>query len=137
MHPEATIAAGTTRRYRRATQNNQLASLMVLLTVTAAVKAALDEYARLQTDAGDDAELEAKFARYQQASVGSPIEHHDLVEVSRYLVSHITKHAESDATATRAWRLDTILRGADVYRPPPPPKPEPVSMPRHLSWTIC
>jgi len=107
--------------------------VMVLLTVTAAAKAALDEYVRVHDGSGEETEVKAKLARYEQASVGSPIEHHDLIEVSKYLVARSSKTAELDASVLRASRLDTILRGAEVYRPPPPPKPEPVSTYSYLT----
>ncbi|EME80860.1 uncharacterized protein MYCFIDRAFT_101139, partial [Pseudocercospora fijiensis CIRAD86] len=58
-----------------------------------------------------------------KAEIGSPIEHQELIDVSKYLVSH----GRCDGRIAKEWRLDTLLRGACVYRPPPPPKPEPTS----------
>lgn len=110
---------------------------MVLLTVTVAAKAALDEYVKLHNGSGDNAEVKAKLSRYEQATVGSPIEHHDLIEISKYLVAWSSKEAKQDASVVKAWRLDTILRGAEVYRPPPPPKPEPVSVGLEIFWAVC
>lgn len=94
---------------------------MVLLTVTTAGKAAVDEYCKLNTAAsdGDQGRLE----KLSKTELGSPIEHHELIDISKYLVQ---KHRGRN-DAAREWRLETLLKGAAVYQPPPPPKPEPVS----------
>ncbi|KAF2213686.1 hypothetical protein CERZMDRAFT_39558 [Cercospora zeae-maydis SCOH1-5] len=96
---------------------------MVLLTITPAAKAALSEYCTRQKNVDEGYSDEAKERREKLSTVeiGSPIEHHELVEVSRFLVQNVPMAAE----AAQEWRLDTLLKGANVYQPPPPPKPEP------------
>ena len=124
------IVAGTVQRYsthEQHSRNRAEQSLMVLLTVTAAAKAALNEYIRLQGGVEGSADLQAKLTAYTGASIGSPIKHQDLVDVSRYLMAQGSESVAKDPAVSRAWRLDIILRGAEVYRSPPPPKPEPVS----------
>ncbi|KAM3414091.1 ATP-dependent RNA helicase chl1 [Cercospora zeina] len=93
---------------------------MVLLTITPAAKAALSEYfTRLQdVDEGYSDEAKERREKLSTAEIGSPVEHHELVEVSRFLVQNVQGAAQE-------WSLDTLLKGANVYQPPPPPKPEP------------
>lgn len=95
---------------------------MVLLTTTPAAKVALVEYCRRQKDIDGGCSDEAKERREKLSTteIGSPLEHHELVEISRFLVHD----AASDIA--KAWRLDSLLKGAHVYQPPPPSKPEPV-----------
>lgn len=98
---------------------------MVKLTVTDAAKAAIDEYCRIGRDrfldeGPDKGDLES-------LEVGDPVDHHHLVSISKCLVN--SAYAETDEGSAHQWRLDTLLRGASVYQPPPPPKPEPVRIP--------
>jgi hypothetical protein len=95
---------------------------MVLLTVTAAAKRAIDEYCRTGEEKAND--FKESLAKLE---VDSPIEHQHLIDISRYLVEH---RAESSGVA-KEWRLETLLKGAAVYQPPPPAKPEPVSHVHH------
>ncbi|KAK6436242.1 hypothetical protein LTR95_007570 [Oleoguttula sp. CCFEE 5521] len=95
---------------------------MVLLAVTVKAREALDEYARSCAVADQDDDGKARLDRLKNVDIGSSIEHSDLIEVSRYLIK--TQRDASDKVA-RGWRLDELLKGASVYRPPPPPKPEP------------
>ncbi|KAF7185625.1 ATP-dependent DNA helicase chl1 [Pseudocercospora fuligena] len=97
---------------------------MVLLTITAPAKAAIDEFCRLKSssDRGDESDDE-RVEQLSKAEIGSPIEHQELIDLSKYLVAH-DRGSDQDA---KKWRLDTLLKGASVYRPPPPPKPEPTS----------
>ncbi|PPJ53833.1 hypothetical protein CBER1_03242 [Cercospora berteroae] len=96
---------------------------MVLLTITPAAKAALSHYCGRQKDVDGGYSDEAKERREKlsTAEIGSPIEHHELVEVSRFLV----QNAQGTAELKQKWHLDTLLKGANMYQPPPPPKPEP------------
>ena len=95
---------------------------MVLLTVTPAVKAAIEEYRRV-ADEGDEVRNPESSERLNNATLGSPIEHHEIVEVSRYL----TERKDVSIDAINQWRLDALLKGATIYQPPPPPKTEHVS----------
>ena len=97
---------------------------MVLLTITPAAKAALVEYCRRQKDVDEGYSDEAKerCEKLSTAEIGNPIEHHELVDISKYLL-------QETSGAAKEWRLDTLLKGANVYQPPPPPKPEKASTP--------
>ena len=112
---------------------------MVLLTLTTAAYAAVKEYCRLQSsdaESVNDTETKARSGRLSQLELGSPVEHSDLIEISKSLVEH--KRRQSPGDPAKEWRLDSLLRGAEVYQPPPPPKPEPVSNLRsHETADIC
>lgn len=101
-----------------------LVVLMVLLTLTAPAKAALEEYCNLKNSSsgGDESEHE-RIKKLAEAQIGSSVEHQELVEVSKFLV----EQSKGDLESTRRWRVDALLKGAAVYQPPPPPKLEPVS----------
>jgi TMEM199 family protein len=101
---------------------------MVQLTITAAAKAAIEEYCRLKrASEGEDEEQLAKLQTLSKAELGSPIDHHELVHISKYLVQqHKDGRSATEDRLAKQWRLDTLLKGATIYQPPPPPKPEPV-----------
>ena len=103
---------------------------MVLLTLTPAAKAAVAEYSRIKRRENDsrDEGLEEKLERLSRIELGSPVEHHDLIDISAFLVQQCRKESEDDLA--KDWRLDSLLKGALVYRPPPPSKPEPVRLSR-------
>ncbi|EMC96046.1 hypothetical protein BAUCODRAFT_514440 [Baudoinia panamericana UAMH 10762] len=99
---------------------------MVKLTVTAVAKAAIVQYCsgkRSDRAEFDDDEA-TRLNKLSDTEIGSPIEHYELILISKYLLN---KYRNSDAEGgdTRRWRLDALLKGALVYEPPPPPKPEP------------
>lgn len=100
---------------------------MVLLTVTPAAKAAVDHYitAKKADEGNHLEETTTRLKLLQETDVGSPIDHNDLIDISKYLLEHYDSSEED--TNTRQWRLETLLKGANVYQPPPPPKKEPVS----------
>lgn len=97
---------------------------MVLLTLTELAKAAVDEYCKLQRLADENNDNVEKLSQIQ---LGSPIDHNDLVGISKYLVE---KQQENvfESGSKREWRLDSLLKGAFVFEPPSTPKPEPVSL---------
>lgn len=102
---------------------------MVRLTATAAASAAVEEYCQLnrsQQDTGGEVDA-ARLERLSKVELGSPIEHADLIEISKCLVRHFRQDEVGDSI--NKWRLDALLKGAIVYRPPPTPKPEPVCIP--------
>ncbi|EME42214.1 hypothetical protein DOTSEDRAFT_25849 [Dothistroma septosporum NZE10] len=92
---------------------------MVLLTVTPAAQAAFAEYNRLVAGDGTSNYVPRAEAS-DNAEVGGPIQHQKLVEISIFLAQ---RHHES-ADAAKPWRLDTLLKGASIYQPPPAPKAE-------------
>jgi hypothetical protein len=91
---------------------------MALLTVTPAAKRAIDEYCRASEELGEETRT-----TLESTVIDSPIDHHQLFDISRYLV----KHSAKSSGVGKGWRLETLLKGAAVYQPPPPSKPEPVS----------
>jgi hypothetical protein len=96
---------------------------MVLLKTTTTLKAAVDEYLRLHAGSEKSEPLQHQLERLEKAELDGPIEHSDVIDISKRLVK---EHHDSHASTT-SWRLDTLLKGTTVYQPPPPPKPEPVS----------
>jgi hypothetical protein len=98
---------------------------MVLLTLTPTAKAALQEYHKALPNL-DEAALKNRdhWEKLSTAEVGSPIDHHDLLTVAK---SFAARNDETDSQS-QTRRLDVLLRGSAVYQPPPPQKPEPVSM---------
>ncbi|KUI61548.1 hypothetical protein VP1G_08733 [Cytospora mali] len=59
-----------------------------------------------------------------EPEVGKPISHGQIVHLWKQLKAH---HGGS-------FSLETLLRGARIYVPPPPPKPEPVRLKPNLSY---
>lgn len=96
---------------------------MVLLTMTDAIVDALKSLpASSEITNTDEAELngEPTSTGNQDMSdpeVGKPISHGDIV--------HLWKRLQT-AQAGSSPSLEQLLRGAQVYIPPPPPKKEPV-----------
>jgi hypothetical protein len=97
---------------------------MVLLTLTEAAKAAVDEYCRLKILANENDE---NVERLSSAQLGSTVEHNDLIDTSKFLVER-SHETGAEGVPARQWRLDSLLKGAIVYQPPSAPKPEPVSL---------
>lgn len=99
---------------------------MVLLTLTAAAKAAIDEYCTLPKDgkAAQDDGAAARLEALRHADLGTPIEHEDLLKISTRLTQKCRQDGEE--SIPKSWRLDSLLKGARVYQAPLPPKPEPV-----------
>lgn len=102
---------------------------MVLLTVTDAAQKAIEAFR------GFDAATLANDIPLEDSGVGSPIEHWKLVEISKTLVQQ-SINAE-DADVSKHWRLDALLKGSTIYRPPPPPKKEQVHTPCSEMKEIC
>lgn len=100
---------------------------MVLLTVTPTAKVLIGEYCAEsrhgQRDGQPGSDLDVQ--TLSQLQVGSPIEHHQLIALSKVLIGR-GKASDHEAGGAR-YRLDNILRGAQLYQPPPLPKKEPVS----------
>lgn len=55
--------------------------------------------------------------------IGNPISHGQVVDLSKQMKPQ----------GLEPCRLETLLKGARIYIPPPPPKPEPVSRPYLIS----
>jgi hypothetical protein len=97
---------------------------MVLLTLTEVAKAAVNEYCRLKNLANEN---DDNVERLSGVGLGSPVEHNDLIDISKFLVER-RHETGAEGVPARQWRLDSLLRGAIVYQPPSAPKPEPVSL---------
>ena len=96
---------------------------MVKLTVTVAAKAAIEEYCRISWESASE-EDDEQLHRLSVLDQGEPIDHHDLIRISQFLVQDY-RDGDEDLSA-RPWRLEMLLKGANIHRPTPPPKPEPV-----------
>jgi hypothetical protein len=89
---------------------------MVLLTLTPAATSAVELYNQL-SDQKDDAL--SSDPPLSEPNVGAPVSHAQLIQVARFL-------RESQLPNKNDFRLDTLLKGANIYMPPPKPKPQPV-----------
>lgn len=89
---------------------------MVLLTLTPAAKTAVELYNQLsdqnQNESLNDPSL-------SEPAIGAPVSHAQLIQVARFL-------RESRLENKNDFRLDTLLKGANIYVSPPKPKPQPV-----------
>jgi TMEM199 family protein len=95
---------------------------MVLLTMTAAVVAAVEVY--LENNQIDSNSEEPNL---NTPKVGNPICHGQLVDISRYFKSNHEKLEGKNADGTGVpIHLSELLKGCSIYSPPPKPKPEPV-----------
>lgn len=105
---------------------NKYLNLMVLLTVTPATKAAIEEYCKLRKGSTDSEreEFGVRLSELSTVEIGSPVDHSKLIEVSKFLLRKTRDDAES--AVAKEWRLDKLLKGANVFQAPPTPKPEPV-----------
>lgn len=112
---------------------------MVLLKVTPATKVALQRYCSARQTEKDDGENQTKLDVLSRLEIGNPIDHADLIAISQLLVRSAKENDEDDLA--KESRLETLMKGAEVYQPPPAPKPEPVSRlsfhPGHKSMLIC
>lgn len=100
-------------------QDHAVSQTMVLLSMTPAVVAAVAIYVKSEDYKARDGEpsLEA-------ASVGNPISHGQLIDISRYLKRNPEKVPDKDAEVPI--HLNELLRGCAMYVAPPVPKPEKV-----------
>lgn len=95
---------------------------MVLLTITPAAKSAVELYNQL-SDGKHDSSLGEPLL--SEPVVGGPVSHAQLIQVARFL-------RDSDVANSNDFRLDALLKGANIYVPPPKPKPQPVCFHQHV-----
>ena len=88
---------------------------MVLLTMTSAVVAAVNVYNEHAKGQSQDGEPDLA-----HPAVGQPISHAQLIDISRYLKEHRNL---VETTHISAYRLSDLLKGCNIYIPPPPPQP--------------
>ena len=91
--------------------------IMVLLTMTPAVVAAVRVYNRLTPTEGQAGE-----PSLADPGVGNPISHGQMIDVSKFLKAH--KEAIREVDGVKSVGLSDLLRGCAVYIAPPAPKPE-------------
>lgn len=108
---------------------------MVLLTMTPAIVAGLQQLQgekKSQPEAGHEMQQDpAHESKSPQASadepslsepaIGKPISHGQIIDIWQQL----RKPGDHSSSSS----LEALLRGSQVYVPPPPPKPEPVRFP--------
>ncbi|KAG9560590.1 hypothetical protein KCU71_g3973, partial [Aureobasidium melanogenum] len=90
---------------------------MVLLTLTPAAKSAVELYSQLSDQKHDDTLSDPSLS---EPTVGAPVSHAQLIQVARFL-------RESCLPNKNDFRLDALLKGANIYVPPPKPKPQPTA----------
>ncbi|KAI4758120.1 hypothetical protein E4T44_10900, partial [Aureobasidium sp. EXF-8845] len=90
---------------------------MVLLTLTPAAKSAVELYNRLSDHKHHGSSSDPSLS---EPTVGAPVTHAQLIQVARFL-------RESQLPNNNDFRLDTLLKGANIYVPPPKPKPQPTA----------
>lgn len=73
----------------------------------------------LSNDAGEDQSNDAAASSSTEPAVGNPISHSDVLRLYKKL--------SASETLEPRYSLEQLLRGSQVYIPPPSPKPEPVS----------
>ncbi|KAK5108499.1 hypothetical protein LTR62_008239 [Meristemomyces frigidus] len=96
---------------------------MVQVTVTEAARIAIQEYC-IRQRAWSEIKPEAAKSRLDGLSdiaVGGPINHAELVEISKALVNSTARDPAATGDDSRQWRLDKLLRGASIHRRPAPP----------------
>ncbi|KAI5239146.1 hypothetical protein E4T43_06920 [Aureobasidium subglaciale] len=98
---------------------------MVLLTLTPAAKSAVELFNQRSGEKHDDS---SRGPSLREPTVGSPVSHAQLIEVARFL-------RESDVPSKDDYRLDALLKGANIYVAPPKPKPQPVCT--HLTHLVA
>ena len=101
---------------------------MVLLTMTAALVAAIEHCNRL--DAGLYKGENVDSPTLKAPAVGKPISHTQVLAISRCLKNaEVGKRKEDNISVSDStgYHLDQLLRGSTVYVEPPKPKAEPVS----------
>ena len=88
---------------------------MVLFTITPSIVEGL----KARNEMPPSAETSDEKSSFEDAAVGSPISHEQIVDLWKHL------KAKRDGNC----HLEDLLRGSRVYVPPPAPKPEPVCLP--------
>ena len=100
---------------------------MVLLTLTPAAKSAVELYNQLP---GEKDHVSTSDSSLSEPTIGAPVSHAQLIQVARCL-------RETDIPNKNDFRLDALLKGANIYVPPPKPKPQPVCIRFHRLCRNC
>jgi hypothetical protein len=100
---------------------------MVLLTMTPAVVAAVTTHNKFRTAFRTAAPQQQEEPSLEDAKVGNPISHSQLIVISKFLKEHKDEvEGGRDNATPPPFHLCDLLRGCGIYIPPPPPKPETV-----------
>ena len=99
---------------------------MVLLTITAAAKEAIERSHRTSR-ASSPSHSSDDEPPLKEPKVGNPISHNQLIDIVRELQKRSSKHDDGHENVD----LDLVLKGAQVYKAPPKPKPSPVGGESH------
>lgn len=99
------------------------AIVMVLLTMTASIVDGLTKLDGLQGPKDSQKSIQNEGQRKEdddpsldEPTIGNPITHGQIIDIWKKL----------QASQQTSYSLEELLRGSQVYIPPPPPKPEPV-----------
>ena len=99
---------------------------MVLLTMTLAIVEAVHTYNANPPSLPNPPALTSE-PSLENAAVGNPISHFQIIEMSKYLREQYAAGKRLDLRSERlSYHLDELLRGSKIYTPPAPPKAEPV-----------
>ncbi|KAG9603337.1 hypothetical protein KCU77_g1815, partial [Aureobasidium melanogenum] len=90
---------------------------MVLLTLTPTAKSAVELYNQFSDQKHDGPSSKPSLS---EPTLGAPVSHAQLIQVARFL-------RESHLPNKNDFRLDALLKGANIYVPPPKPKPQPTA----------
>ncbi|KAF1988806.1 hypothetical protein K402DRAFT_351281 [Aulographum hederae CBS 113979] len=97
---------------------------MVLFSMTPVIEAAVERYNH-EREIG---QAESEEPSLDQPTVGNPISHGQLIDISNHFKEHSRKSEETSGDGTLiSYHLNDLLRGTRIYVPPPKPKPEPTS----------
>ncbi|KAK5280532.1 hypothetical protein LTR16_006862, partial [Cryomyces antarcticus] len=100
---------------------------MTLLAITPAIVAAVQKHRELLAQHADLPRLPSE-PSLEQATVGDPVSHLQLIQLSKALRDH-THNENSPQMPSHT--LDTLLRSSRIYTAPPAPKKEPLIDPLH------
>ncbi|KAH0021302.1 hypothetical protein KCU78_g6184, partial [Aureobasidium melanogenum] len=90
---------------------------MVLLSLSSTAKSAVELYNQLSDQKYHDTSSDPSLS---EPTIGAPVSHAQLIQVARFL-------RETDIPNKNDFRLDALLKGANIYVPPPKPKPQPTA----------
>jgi hypothetical protein len=112
---------------------------MVLLCMTDLVVRAINEAREVAADELTNLCLPGEPSLAEPA-VGNPISHGQLIGLAKLLRKYadlVPAKGENGEAVT--YTLDSLLRGSNIYIPPPPPKKEPVGsiVPAQPHLSIC
>ena len=96
---------------------------MVLFAMTPTIVGAVKKYNVLKqaaTSTNDEPSLESP-------ATGKPISHGRIIDIHKSLS---TVHSDIESPAEKPYHLDDLLRGAQIYVPPPKPIAQPVCFKR-------